>query len=434
MSAKTIYDELLKSIKNPYGVCGLMGNLKAESGLKANNVQNSCEKRLGMNDEQYTKAVDDGSYSSSDFIHDKAGYGLAQWTFWSRKEKLLMYAKAYETSIGDESMQANFLIGELRSSYNRLFNELTNAKSVREASDAVLTQYERPADMSDAVKRKRASFGEEFYNEFCKEKPARSRNAVVELAKSWLGKNEADGSYKSIIDIYNNYGGPFPRGTKMNYGWKWCACTWSALAIKLGYTDIMPIEISCFYLIEKAKEMGIWQEDDSYIPKLGDAILYDWDDNSVGDNKGTPDHIGIVEKLEGNKITVIEGNCSNSVKRRIMSVNGRYIRGYIAPKYTDEVVEKQVEEVKVKKQMKAKSSASHKNKEIAGSYYTTTDLWMRDGAGTDKPKMVVIPKGTVCMCYGYYSVSDDTKWLYIVADISGTEYVGFSSEKRLRRK
>ena len=165
---------------------------------------------------------------------------------------------------------------------------------------------------------------------------AKTRSKVVNLAKSWLGKNEKDGSYKEIIDIYNSYKGKFPRGTKMKYGWSWCACTWSAVAIKLGYTDIMPIEISCKYLIDRAKDMGIWQENDAYVPKPADAILYDWDDNGSGDNTGNPDHVGIVEVVSGNKITAIEGNCSKAVKRRVMSVNGRYIRGYITPHYDEE--------------------------------------------------------------------------------------------------
>lgn len=175
----------------------------------------------------------------------------------------------------------------------------------------------------------------EMISKYCKEETtvAKTRSAVVSLAQSWVGKKESDGSYKSIIDIYNSYTGTFPRGTKMQYGWAWCAATWSALAIKLGYTDIMPIEISCFYLIEAAKKMGIWVENDAYVPKPADAILYDWDDSGSGDNTGTPDHIGTVEKVEGSLITVIEGNYSNAVKRRVLKVNGRYIRGYICPKY-----------------------------------------------------------------------------------------------------
>lgn len=165
----------------------------------------------------------------------------------------------------------------------------------------------------------------------------KTRSAVVNLAQSWVGKKESDGSFKEIIDIYNTLPtSKLPRGTKMLYSWAWCACTWSALAVKLGYTDIMPIEISCYYIIERAKKMGIWVESDSYVPKPADAILYDWDDNGVGDNKGNPDHIGVVEKVVGNTITVIEGNYSNAVKRRTLQVNGKYIRGYITPKYDAE--------------------------------------------------------------------------------------------------
>ena len=163
----------------------------------------------------------------------------------------------------------------------------------------------------------------------------RSRSAVVSLVQSWLGKNEADGSYKSIIDIYNSYKGTFPRGIKMDYSWAWCACTWSAAAIKLGYTDIMPIEISCYYIIEEAKKKGCWVENDAYVPKPADAVLYDWEDSGSGDNQGMPDHIGTVETVNtaNGTFTVIEGNYSNSVKRRTMKINGQFIRGFICPKY-----------------------------------------------------------------------------------------------------
>ena len=67
---------------NDYGVAGLMGNLYAESGLNPQNLQNTYEKKLGYSDASYTAAVDNGFYS--DFVHDSAGYGLAQWTFWSQ--------------------------------------------------------------------------------------------------------------------------------------------------------------------------------------------------------------------------------------------------------------------------------------------------------------------------------------------------------------
>lgn len=166
----------------------------------------------------------------------------------------------------------------------------------------------------------------------------RYRSEVVKTINSWIGKKESDGSYMSIINIYNSYGGPFPRGLKMNPSWAWCACTWSAVAIHLDYTDIMPIEISCGELIKAAQKMGCWMEDDSYIPSPGDGILYDWDDNGVGDNIGWPDHIGIVIGVDKamRTINVVEGNYNDAVKTRVIPINGRYIRGFIVPKYTEE--------------------------------------------------------------------------------------------------
>lgn len=160
MGASNIYQKLKAAIGNDYGVFGLMGNLMAESGLKANNLQNTYEKKLGMSDEEYTKAVDNGSYTN--FVRDSAGYGLAQWTYWSRKENLLKYAKAYGCSIGDEDMQVDFLIGELMSGYTSVLNVLKSAKTIREASDCILTKFERPADQSESVQKKRAAYGEDL--------------------------------------------------------------------------------------------------------------------------------------------------------------------------------------------------------------------------------------------------------------------------------
>lgn len=173
--------------------------------------------------------------------------------------------------------------------------------------------------------------------------------SVVAQAKAWLGKNEADGSHKEIIDVYNSQR-PLPRGYKVKYTDAWCATFVSAVAVKLGYTDIIPTECSCPKMIQLLKNIGAWVEDDAYVPKGGDLLFYDFDDNGAGDNTGGSDHIGIVEKVEGSTITVIEGNYSNSVKRRSIKVNGRYIRGYGVPKYdTEPVVDKPVEEKPVTK-------------------------------------------------------------------------------------
>ena len=161
---------------NDYGVAGLMGNLYAESGLRPCNLQNSYEKSLGMSDAQYTAAVDAGSYT--DFVTDQAGYGLAQWTYWSLKEDMLEYFQEREKSIGDGQTQMQFLVYQLSTGYKTVWNVLVNAKSVREASDAVLLKFERPADQSEDAQVKRAGYGQKYYDKY-----ASKEDVKVEVPK-----------------------------------------------------------------------------------------------------------------------------------------------------------------------------------------------------------------------------------------------------------
>lgn len=155
---------------------------------------------------------------------------------------------------------------------------------------------------------------------------------VVKQAMAWLGYNESDGTHKAIINVYNKHK-PLARGYKVKYTDAWCATFVSAVAIKLGYTDIIPTECGCPQMVNKFKELGCWVENENRKPNVGDIIFYDWEDNGSGDNKGAPNHVGIVEKVSGSTITVIEGNKNNAVERRKIAVNGKYIRGYGVPKY-----------------------------------------------------------------------------------------------------
>lgn len=161
------------------------------------------------------------------------------------------------------------------------------------------------------------------------------RNKYVAQMKSWIGRNEYDGSYHLIIDTYNTIK-PLPAGYKMGYYESWCATTVSAAAVACGIQDIIPLECSCGRMIQKAQQMGIWNENDAYVPKPGDIIMYDWDDKGTGDCTGWPEHVGVVESCDGTTIHVIEGNINDSVGRRSISVNGRYIRGFVCPKFSEE--------------------------------------------------------------------------------------------------
>lgn len=161
------------------------------------------------------------------------------------------------------------------------------------------------------------------------------RNQLIKTAKSFLGAKQGSAKHKELINIFNQIK---PDGWAMTYSAAWCAAAASAFAIKtFGVSKAkkyFPLSANCGTIITKAKKMGIWVESDSHVPKRGDWILYDWDDNGKRDNVGGPDHVGTVDKVSNSKIYVIEGNKSNAVGERILAVNGRYIRGFVTPKYS----------------------------------------------------------------------------------------------------
>ncbi len=336
-----IWNYLTAAGLTAHGAAGLMGNLYAESGLRPNNVQNCYEKKLGVTDASYTAAVDSGAYQF--FATDQAGYGLAQWTYCSRKAELLDYAQGCRKSIGDLEMQLDFLMKELREDFRKVLPVLTTTASVKEASDIVLTEFERPANQGDAVKKKRAGYGQGYYNKYASGQAKQSggngmtenqlRQKVVDIAVSYLGCKESDGSHKKIIDLYNSHK-PLARGYAVKYTDAWCSTFASAVAIAAGLTDIIPTECGCEKHIALFKGLGAWVENDAYVPKPGDYIFYDWQDSGAGDCTGGADHVGIVTEVNGSTITVIEGNISDAVGYRHIAVNGRYVRGFGVPKYS----------------------------------------------------------------------------------------------------
>ena len=167
---------------------------------------------------------------------------------------------------------------------------------------------------------------------------AQIREKVVATAKTWLGCKESDGSHRKIVDVYNSHR-PLARGYALRYTDAWCAGFVSAVAIRLGLTDIMPTEVGVGEMIKLYQRLGRWKESDSYIPKSGDVIMYAWGDNGVGDCTGGASHVGIVAACDGKIITVIEGNKNDAVGYREIAVNGRYIRGFGLPDYAGKATE-----------------------------------------------------------------------------------------------
>ncbi|OUM63738.1 carbohydrate-binding module family 18 protein [Piromyces sp. E2] len=157
-----IWNFLYERIKNKYGTAGLMGNLYAESKLRPNNLEDRYETPT-LTDETYTKGVNDGTYDN--FVGDKYGYGLAQWTNDQRKANLLAFANG--TSIDDLEMQLDFLWNELTDPYYSVFlGKLKNAKSVRDASNACIFDFEIPDDKSITQQNNRAKHSQYFYDKY----------------------------------------------------------------------------------------------------------------------------------------------------------------------------------------------------------------------------------------------------------------------------
>ena len=157
------------------------------------------------------------------------------------------------------------------------------------------------------------------------------RQRVVAEAVEWLGAREGTVEHKKIVDTYNSQG-KLPRGYELRYDDAWCAGFVSFLGIVLGISHIILPEVGCGPMIELYRKAGRWEEWDAFVPRPGDLVMYDWDAKK-GECTGAPDHVGMVEKVEGKTITVIEGNYEDQVQRRTICVEYIKIRGFCLPDY-----------------------------------------------------------------------------------------------------
>lgn len=357
MNEEKIWKFLKSKGFTDFGVAGLMGNLYAESGLSPINLQNSYEKKLNFTDQSYTQAVDNGSYTN--FVKDAAGYGLAQWTYWSRKQNLLNYARSVGKSIGDLDMQLEFLCKEL-SGYSAVWKTLQSAKSVFEASNAVLLQYERPANQSEAVQNKRASYGQAYYDKFAQSTTKggvgsltaierliatakaeegyleKATNAQLDSKTANAGSNNWTKYARDLDNIGNIY-----NGKKNGYAWcdvfvDWCFIkTFGVdLAMKLLCQPYGGAGAGCTYSVQYYKQKDQFHKSN---PQTGDQIFF------TNDGGKTSYHTGLVIAVGNGKVYTIEGNTSSApgvvpnggcVRTKSYNLTATYICGYGRPDWS----------------------------------------------------------------------------------------------------
>lgn len=202
-NSERIWNYLSNKGLNSFAIAGCMGNLDAESGLNPKNLEDSYQAKIGLCDEEYTRLVDLGTYTRSQFSTDQAGYGLCQWTWHTRKANLYDYAKAKQKSIGDLETQLEFFCKELSESYQDVLQGLKSASSVREASDLILLKYERPASCGANVQIKRANMGQVYYSQFASGKEVGSSMGYKYFTKGQAVKVSAH-FYSTEFDCHGS--------------------------------------------------------------------------------------------------------------------------------------------------------------------------------------------------------------------------------------
>jgi len=467
MTEREMYDYLVKAGMTPAGACGALGNIQAESGAIANNLQNSYEKKLGYTDAAYTAAVDSGTYTG--FDTDRAGYGLCQWTYPARKKNLRLFAKHAGKSIGDAEMQLGFFLKELRESFPTVLAVLKTAKTVQEASDAMLMKFERPADQGDAVKLKRAQYGQVYYDKFAAKQaaeggPKMNKKPVsfLQTDKRWASKPyRVKGENSTIGDsgcgptaaamLLSTLTGKniTPEDTckwSVDHGYKalgngtyyaYFAPQFAAYGIKCwqlnwvnayhnpkatSFDETVKYLKQGYYAIALMKK-GTWTGGGHFV------VLW-WADGKVriNDPASTRDN-----RVNGNLATFKnEAAYFWIVDAREYNNSGKLVDGSMAEVKPEDVPQAAPG---VTAERKATGAAKSFDKKLAGTYAVTagSGLHIRNVAGSKTGSMVVLPCGTKVQNYGYYTEVNGVKWLYIQVTYQGVKYTGFSSGAYLKK-
>lgn len=449
------------------GAAGLMGNLYAESGLRPNNLQNSYEGKLGMADAEYTELVDHGRYTN--FARDSAGYGLAQWTYHTRKAALLAFAKERGASIGDLEMQLAFLLHELGGSFPGVLETLKTAKTIEAASNAVLLKFERPANQGNAVKLKRVQYGQVYYNKFAANQaaeggPKMNKKPVsfLQTDKRWASKPyRVKGENSTIGDsgcgptaaamLLSTLTGKniTPEDTckwSVDHGYKalgngtyyaYFAPQFAAYGIKCwqlnwvnayhnpkatSFDETVKYLKQGYYAIALMKK-GTWTGGGHFV------VLW-WADDKVriNDPASTRDN-----RVNGDPETFKnEAAYFWIVDAREYNNSGKLVDGTVA-----EIKPENVPQAApgVTAERKATGTAKGFDKKLAGTYTVTakSGLHIRNVAGSKTGSMVVLPYGTKVQNYGYYTEVNGVAWLYIQVTYQGIKYTGFSSGQYLSK-
>ena len=494
------------------GAIGAIDNLESESdGFYPDRVEYLCLTRLRETGKNYTKETytadgDSGKISYGEFLHPlpgkQYGYGYAQWTSPGRKEILWKWAKERGVSIADENLQLEYLIWELKNKYKNVWNVLTAATSIKEASDYFLVHYESPADTEEAVRQGRAARGYEF--EKYLKNHGRKDMSKIEQAVKWMEDTAKDDSHG--YDQDNRWGPDYDCSSAIFVALEKAgipAKTYSFNAYGCAYTGTMPAVLehfgfkNVFGQVNVKKGTGLLRGDillnvDYHTAMYcGSGMEVEASINEKGTAHGgkTGDQTGkefLIRSyrnypwthvyrymLDGEQETTTQtkgylskgdnGSEVKTMQKMLIAVGypcgasgtdgdfGADTEKALKDYQKDHKLEvdgcygsksKASLEAQYKKIQTASGSGTNTasstnaesaqcyDKNKAGTYKTTANLWMKTGAGKEKDGILVVPEGKKVQCYGYYSNAlDGTAWLYVAYG----DKTGFCSAKYLTK-
>lgn len=416
---------------NDYGIAGLMGNFRDESGLRPNNLQNSCEKRLNITDEEYTRLIDDKAYPG--FATDKAGYGLAQWTSYGRKQGLLDFVRTKKCSIADLEAQLDYAWYELNHGYKNVLSVIKSATSIRSASDAVLTKFERPKDQSEAVRVRRATYGQEYYNKYA----SRSGGGIMKIT---IGSARIDEQGKASGGAAGDqkqthtpdYSGEVSMQEFYIHRLGWVIIRFKDASHAIKFADSMKRACNNSNIgYDQSGRYGILKVGTGTTAKTKcdcSSLVRQCFKEATGVDPGDFTTANAVTVLKATGLVDIIGNYKNGTTLYTGDILNTQAKGHIVG-VTDGMARKTSSQAAGKK-----SKAQSFDKTLAGTYTVSPNvgaLAIRDGAGKDGTKVIrSVAKGESVRNYGYYSTVDGVRWLYV--EYGGI--VGFMSSKYLIKK
>ena len=346
-----IFSRAIKAGFTKEAACALLANIQAESAFNPINLEDSKERYIGMTDQDYTNAVDSGYYQN--FINDDCGYGLAQWTYPPRKRLFLEYCIGNGSSIGNFEIQNEFIFYEMMVSFPGILNSCRTSHDLEYLVHELLYKWENPQEKENNMIT-RMSYAEAWYQKYLVwenndqkeegEKMTKSMavQKVLTLARNEIGyhekasnsglddktANSGSGNYtkyaRDLDKMTNWYNGP-------KQGFAYCDVFYDWLFYKGFGAEVgrqmlcQPVQSAgagCLYSAQYYKQAGRWVNS----PEPGDQIFFSY-------SPGEYSHTGIVESVDGNTITTIEGNTSDQVARRQYQIGSGNIVGYGRPKW-----------------------------------------------------------------------------------------------------